>query len=37
VPAWSELYAQARRAEEIRLALSNVNNQFQEPSHAAAC
>ncbi|HXR89626.1 MAG TPA: DUF692 domain-containing protein [Steroidobacteraceae bacterium] len=37
VPAWSELYAQARRAEEIRLALSNVNNQFREPSHAAAC
>jgi uncharacterized protein len=37
VPAWSELYAQARRAAEITLAVPYANSQVREPSHAAAC
>jgi uncharacterized protein len=36
LPAWSELYAQAHRANEIALAVLHMNTQVPEPSDAVA-
>jgi uncharacterized protein len=36
LPAWSELYAQAHRANEIALAVLHMNTRVPEPSHAVA-